>query len=396
MDRRGFLAATAATASALAGCVGVGGRIEPPRRRKRSVPDGSPRLSPDRLPVSDVELVVGAARDLIPAIVDPAFGRDWSGIELDARTADGTKRIRPRLAGDDPVVGVERDGEARAYPLRLLNWHEVVNETFAGAMLVTYCPLCRSALVADRTVGGRAATFGVSGLLFRGNLVLYDDHTESLWSQVAATAIQGPETGSRLTVGPSTLTTWDVWREDHPATSVLLPPPLSGTVVGDRGTRDYTLDPYDGYETSGRTRPFESANSDEENANDYRELTGHHPKTLVLGIEHGGVARAYPLDAVRRADVVNDRVGGLPVVVTAVDGSLAAYDRRIDGRSVAFSSAGPEHLRTGETRWRRRDGVGVDGPDEGTRLVRATGMSPLFWFAWYSLTPETTVYGDGG
>ncbi|MEF8842225.1 MAG: DUF3179 domain-containing protein [Haloarculaceae archaeon] len=412
MKRRGFLAATVGTASVLAGC--VIGRLDEPTDAGQPEPDGSPAFAPDQLPVTDVELEVGAPRDAIPAIVDPAFGPDWSGIELDVRTASGSKTIRPRLADADLVVGLERDGEARAYPLRILDWHEVVNETFDGPLLVTYCPLCRSAVVAERTVHGSAArfggsgraapgaaedgvvtSFGVSGLLYRGNLVLYDDLTGSLWSQIVATAIQGPETGARLAIEPSTLTTWGRWREIHDGTSVLLPPPLSRTVSADAGTRDYTVDPYDSYRASGATRPFGSYGSAEENANDYLELTGHHPKTLVLGVEHDGVARAYPLDAVRRAGVVNDRVDGLPVVVTAVDDSLAGYDRRVDGTALEFSPAGPAHLRADGSRWRRHDGTAVDGPHEGARLAPATGTSPLFWFAWRSLNPETTVYGDG-
>jgi hypothetical protein len=396
MERRGFLAATVGTASVLAGCV-VGRLDEPTDGEQPPDSSGSPVLSPDELPVSDIELEVGAPRDAIPAIVDPAFGPDWSGIELDVRTATGSKTIRPRLADTDLVVGVDRGGEARAYPLRILDWHEVVNESFDGPLLVTYCPLCRSALVAGRTVRGSATTFGVSGLLYRGNLVLYDDRTGSLWSQIAATAIRGPETGTRLAVEPSTLTTWGRWRETHDGTSVLLPPPWSGTVGGREETRDYTVDPYDSYETSGATRPFGSLNAAEENANDYRALTGHHPKTLVLGIEHDGLARAYPLDAVQRAGVVNDSVGDLPVVVAPVDEGqgLAGYDRRIDGTAHEFSPAGPAHLRADGSRWRRHDGTAVDGPHRGSRLAPATATSPLFWFAWQSLNPETTVYGDG-
>lgn len=409
MDRRGLLAATVGTASVLAGC--VIGWTDRRRDAERSVPDGSPGLSRDRLPVSDVELEVGTSRDVIPAIVDPAFGPDWSGLEVEARTATGAKTIQPRLSGSDLVIGIERDGEARAYPLRLLNWHEVVNETFGGPSVVTYCPLCRSAVVGERVVRGAATSFGgsgseasgaskevvtsfgVSGILYRGNLVLYDTRTESLWSQVAMTAIRGPATGTRLRIEPSTLTTLERWRESHEGTSVLLPPPRSGTVTEGEGTRDYTVDPYAGYENSGATRPFASAGSQDENANDYRELTGHHPKTLVLGVEHGGVARAYPLDAIHRAGVVNDSVGGLPVVVTVVDGSLVGYDRRVDGKTLEFSAAGPVHMHTDGTRWRRRDGVAVDGPRRGAWLAPATGTSPLFWFAWHSLNPETTVYG---
>jgi hypothetical protein len=261
----------------------VAGRVENPADSGDPVPAGAPGLSPDRLPVDDAELTVGAARDAIPAIVDPAFGSDWSGLELDAQTLNGRKTIRPRLTGADLVVGVERDGKARAYPLRLLNWHEVVNDAFGGPLLVTYCPLCRSAVIADRSVRGTTTTFGVSGLLFHDNLVLYDQLTESRWAQVAATAIQGPETGTRLTLRPSTLTSWDRWREGHGDTSVLLPPPLSGTVGDGDRTRNYTVDPYGKYGESGRTGPFRGAVSDEENANDYRTPPCSIPRTSVLG-----------------------------------------------------------------------------------------------------------------
>jgi hypothetical protein len=152
----------------------------------------------------------------------------------------------------------------------VLNWHEVVNDTLGGPLLTTYCPICRSGLVARRTIDGEAAgvggsesattgaskdgvvtpfggsgseatgastgenvsPFGVSGLLYRGNLVLYDRATGSLRSQILATAIRGPRTGETLDVLPSTLTTWGTWCERFPGGEVLLPPPISDTVVG--------------------------------------------------------------------------------------------------------------------------------------------------------------------
>jgi len=178
------------------------------------------------LPVPSEELCAPLSKDIIPAIVDPVFADDWS--ELDAPTGVD----RPLLPDDAPVIGVSRAGEARAYPLRILDWHEVVNDTFGAPLLMTYCVRCGSAIVAERFADGSETVFGVSGRLWRDDLVLYDERTESLWSQLLAAAIRGPLTGDRLTLVASSLTTWGAWRRRHPDTQVLLPPPHSNTVRG--------------------------------------------------------------------------------------------------------------------------------------------------------------------
>lgn len=220
----------------------------------------------------------------IRAVDEPAFGPDWSGVDPADRYGDLTAR--------STVVGLERDGRARAYPVSVLWVHEVVNDRFGGPVLATYCSLCLSGLVAERLVRGEPATFDVSGQLWRpprlqvraseasgrafaadrgalngtddgrsgtpgggrtaspsggdgppptsadgrpesvrvtGNLVMYDDATRSYWSQVLGRAICGPMRGTRLTVLPATATTWAEWRRAHPGTDVLLPPPASGT-----------------------------------------------------------------------------------------------------------------------------------------------------------------------
>lgn len=184
----------------------------------------------------------------IPAIVDPAFASDWSDVG------------RGRLTDDTTVVGLERAGEARAYPISVLRL-EIVNDAFDEPVLVTYCPLCSSGLTAVRRVDGEATVFGntsytwrpprdpgrtaiaqdrVFGLSRRGatrptndqNLVVFDAATGSYWSQLLGQAICGPLTGTRLTLIPSTVTTWGSWRDDHPRTTVLLPPPRSKTMTG--------------------------------------------------------------------------------------------------------------------------------------------------------------------
>lgn len=383
MDRRTFLAALGA--GSLAGCAGLGDGEKTRTPTREPASSGAFSVSQERLPVPGSELERGVRRDAIPAIVEPAFGSDWSGVEVEVRDEFGQRVATPRLAPGDRVIGIERGGEARAYPLRALNWHEVVNDRLSGPLLVTFCPLCGSAIVAVRTIDGRETIFGVSGLLWHSNLVLYDRETDSLWSQVAATAIRGPATGTTLQLLPSTLTTWETWREAHPDTQVLRPPPESNTVVGrENGTRNYTLNPYGGYETNSQIR-LDTVTV---------ETSPLHPKTQVLGIAAGDAARAYPFPLVEKEQVINDEVGGLPVVVAlAPGGTMVGYDKRIEGRTLRFEPADEKHVRAGSSRWEVASGRAVDGPLEGSRLSQATDRPPMFWFSWLDFHPETTVYG---
>jgi hypothetical protein len=180
----------------------------------------------------------------IVGIGEPAFGTEWP---------DDVKPPYRELTPDSTVVGVVADGEARAYPLSVLSVNEVVNDTFGGPLLVTFCPLCRSAVVAERRVAGSPSLFDVTGILWRppriwvaaseqagrarsdresgvspsANLVMYDHATESYWSQLIGEAICGPRRGDRLSVRPFSVTTWGAWRDTHPRSEVLLPPPAS-------------------------------------------------------------------------------------------------------------------------------------------------------------------------
>jgi hypothetical protein len=321
------------------------------------------------VPAEEIDQVVG--KNDIPAITEPSFDADWSGVD-------------PDLADDDRVIGVVRAGEARAYPLAVLDWHEVVNDTLGGPLLVTYCPLCGSGVTAERRVDGEETTFGVSGNLWRSDLVMFDEATTSLWSQILGTAIRGPQTGTRLTLVPSTITTWEQWRRDH-ETRVLLPPPESGTIVPAR-PRNYDRDPYAGYETSESIGVSATGDFEDDRL---------HPKTRVIGVATESAARAYPFDRVVDEGVVNDRVGDLPVVVAAGAGeSLSAFDRRVDGETLSFEPAGDDRMRAGGSTWTRNSGIAVDGPHEGSRLDDAARVSTEFWFAWLNFHPDTTVYGE--
>ncbi|GIU89787.1 MAG: hypothetical protein KatS3mg010_0886 [Acidimicrobiia bacterium] len=144
----------------------------------------------------------GPPPDGIPSIDEPVF----------VRAADVDF-----LADEEPVLALEIDGDARAYPVQILVWHEIVNDTVAGTpVAVTYCPLCNSAVAYDRRVEGRVLEFGTSGLLWNSALVMYDRQTETLWSHFTGQGIVGVLTGVELATFPVATVPWSVWRDAHP------------------------------------------------------------------------------------------------------------------------------------------------------------------------------------
>lgn len=390
MNRRQFLAAAGlAGLGGLAGCSGVGevGSPDTATTASGSATASGPSVAGVDLPIPRDELARGAPKDAIPAITEPKFATDWSNLTIEVTsplTGEKTTK-RPRLRKDDRVIGLERDGEARAYPLRVLNYHEVVNDTFAGPTLVTFCPLCGSGVTAERLVNGEETTFGVSGLLWNSDLVMYDELTGSLWSQIAGTAIRGPETGTELSFLPSQLTTLSTWRAAHPGTKVLLPPPESNTVRGREATRDYTSNPYAGYENSSAVGIGNNDDVDDR----------INPKTQVLGITHDGSAKAYPLPVVRERGLVNDTVGDLPVVVTVGpdETSLFGFVRRADGETLSFERTNPRRMTGGGSTWSVTSGEALDGPLQGTKLEPATDRGQMFWFAWADFNPDSAIFG---
>ncbi len=154
--------------------------------------------------VSPEEIIAGGPpKDGIPTLTHP--------IVESADIADTW------LAADDAILGIIIHGHARAYPIRILNWHEIVNDTIDGqALVITYCPLCGSGMAFDSH-----DIFGVSGLLYQSDVLLYDKKSESLWSQIGMQAITGPRSGERLMPLPVTYTDWKHWRNRYPRTTVL-------------------------------------------------------------------------------------------------------------------------------------------------------------------------------
>ncbi|EKV30025.1 hypothetical protein C882_0106 [Caenispirillum salinarum AK4] len=203
---------------------------EVPRAWEREFP--ATDFSNAAVPLDEI-MSGGPPRDGIPSIDDPRF-----------KPASAITDLSPR----EPVIGLTVNGETRAYPLRILHWHEIVNDTVGGVpVAVTYCPLCNAAIVFDRRVGDRVLEFGTTGKLRHSDLVMYDRQTETWWQQFTGEGIVGALTGTELDVLPSRLESWAEFQERAPADAPVLVPT-------DPAARDYGRNPYAGYDTAAR--PF--------------------------------------------------------------------------------------------------------------------------------------------
>ena len=212
----------------------------------------------------------GPSKDGIPALSDPAFVR-----------ASDERRIKPR----EPVITVEvGNAPPRAYPLRYLTWHEIVNDTVGGVpVAVTYCPLCNSGITFDRRVGGRTLSFGVSGKLRRSNLIMYDRETQSWWQQAQGVGIVGDMTGKRLKTLPTWMESWGEFKARNPDGLVMDEPEYN---------RSYGRNPYRGYDSAAR--PFLYNGEDPPN--------GIAPLVRVVRVGN----RAWPLTRLAREGVVKE------------------------------------------------------------------------------------------
>ncbi|MBI3361878.1 MAG: DUF3179 domain-containing protein [Chloroflexi bacterium] len=349
------------------------------------------------------------------ARIDPRFGeflRDdaasrirveeiqWGGVLVDGIPALDNAAMVPAadadyLEPDEAVFGISINGDSRAYPLRIMDWHEMANDVVGGVPVsLAYCTLCGAGIAYDgRAPDGNTYTFGSSGFLFRSNKLMYDRETRTLWNQLTGEPVLGDlaATGVKLSLLPVVLTTWADWQAQHP-----------DTVVLDINT--------------GYSRPYEpgAAYGDYFSSADTmfpvwrrsRRLPG---KARVYALHLDGVPKAYPLEALVADQVVNDTVGSTPVVLVARRGAVSVNGESLRAGAVTYEdggevrafdrgqetfSPGPDAdivLDSAGRRWRVTEEALV-GP-EGESAPRVNGHL-AYWFGWFACFPQTLVYGQ--
>ncbi|HKA50635.1 MAG TPA: DUF3179 domain-containing protein [Candidatus Dormibacteraeota bacterium] len=385
MNQRAAAGAAVAVLLLLVACGGGGGT-----RSGRAV--GSPSAAPqaerfsrdawktnfDKHSVPLTEIISGGPpKDGIPSIDHPKF----------VAAADANAWLKPAEA----VIALTVGGQSRAYPMQILIWHEIVNDTVGGTpVTVTFCPLCYTAIAFDRRAANRVLDFGTTGDLRKSDLVMYDRQTESWWQQAIGRAIVGDLTGTQLTILPASIVSWGTFRTAHPEGSVL-----------SRETgfnRSYGLNPYSGYDSAG-TQPFLF-----EGKPDGRLP----PKEHVVTVSLAGEDVAYPYTLLKQRRVVQDSVGGVPIVVfyqvgtrSAMDagsvadgfdlGASGVFTPDVDGRPLTFK-AGASDFVDAETgsHWNLL-GQAVAGPMAGRQLDPIIHGDD-FWFVWAAFKPATRIY----
>ncbi|MEA2057368.1 MAG: DUF3179 domain-containing (seleno)protein, partial [Actinomycetota bacterium] len=328
------------------------------------------------------ELVAGIRaadpRDVIPPLDSPEYESVTTAAEW--------------LEGREPGVLVEIGEDVRFFPLRIMTVHEIVNDTIGGRpVVVTFCPLCNTAVVFNPTVGGETLRFGVSGLLRFSDLVMWDSTTESLWQQITGEAIVGDLAGTQLELLPSAIIGWDEFQTSFPDGRVL-----------SRQTgfeRRYGINPYVGYSSSSRPFLFDG------------EIDDRFPALeRVVGVTIGDADKAFPFSVISGPRVVNDTVAGVPVTIfwgsdtaDALDtldiaegkavGTAIAFDRRVGSDVLTFTANGDDTFTDAETgsTWNLL-GRATEGPLAGEQLDTVVHRND-FWFAWAAFNEGDPVYG---
>jgi hypothetical protein len=264
----------------------------------------------------------GVPKDGIPALTSPKF------VKADQASY---------LLGKDLILGLNIDGITKAYPLKILDRHELINDLVSNQnVLVSHCPLCNSTIVFDPVVGNKLLHFGVSGLLYQSDVLMYDIESESLWSQLSETAISGKYSGKQLRILPSEITSWENWKANYPETLVL---------SSETGYRiSYSATAYKKYKASNKLMfPVSRTNTSLAN------------KEIVLGIRIGNTAKAYPISQLKKKGRSFKDIVGSKAITIEVNETFSD--------AVFIDEAGMEipHIRS-------------------------------YWFAWYTFNTETLIY----
>lgn len=321
----------------------------------------------------------GPPKDGIPSIDSPNF----------TSTQSADNWLKPQ----EPVIALEVDNVARAYPIQILMWHEIVNDVVSEKpLIVSFCPLCNTAIVFEREFDGQVLDFGTTGRLRYSNLIMYDRQTETWWQQATGEAIAGEYTGSQLRFYPAVLISWTEFKSAYPEGEVL---------SRDTGypNKAYGQNPYAGYDDVNRS-PFLYDGPETSDALP--------PMARVVTVEVNGHAVAYPYAVLEELHVINDQVGGRKIAVfwsagtsSALDSSVVAegrdvgtavvYDRQVDGEILDFQFEDDKiiDIQTGSV-WNVL-GQAVRGPQVETQLKSVVSINH-FWFSWAAFKPETRVY----
>jgi hypothetical protein len=339
----------------------VSGNTGPSEQADTSNPEPKPLVPLDQI-VSG-----GPPKDGIPSIDNPKF----------VSVMDADKFLKD----SELVLGLNINGDVRAYPLQILVWHEIVNDKVGGVpVAVTYCPLCFTNQVFKRAIeeanGQIALEFGTSGKLYNSNLVMYDRTSQSYWSQALGQAIAGKYTGTILGKIPFDLATWKDWKQAYPESKVL---------SQETGfSRPYGADPYGGYYTSPQVL-FPLSHHD--NRLDVKEI--------VVGLENNGTYKAYTLKQIEVDKIINDEINDKSFALfSAHPFMVRAYDRVVDGRTLEFGYSSTNSTfvdRQTKSLW-NFDGLAVDGPMKGKQLI-GLPFDEGFWFEWATFHPKTEIYG---
>jgi len=295
----------------------------------------------------------------------------WGGVYVDGiPSLDNPAMISAARAGymqdDDLVFGVKINGDTRAYPLRIMGWHEMFNDTIGGVpVALAYCTLCGSGILFETQIEGRAEplVFGSSGFLYRSNKLMFDRQTDSLWNQFTGEPVSGPLVAADITLKilPVAITSWAKWQASNPDTQVLS---LSTGFNRNYGSGVVYSDYF-----SSPDLMFPAIVRDE---------SVLQRKDYVFGIREFASAKAWPITAFADKRVINDAMGNKPLVLIgdAATRSVRAYAR---GTQVFERGDTPDQLRDGQTTWQITEEA-LSAPD-GTRLPRVAGHIS-YWFAW--------------
>ena len=303
----------------------------------------------------------------------------WGGVRVDGIPALTNPRFvsasdASYLKDEEPVFGAQLNGDARAYPLRIMDWHEMANDVVGGVPVsLAYCTLCGSAILYGTKFGDTTFTFGSSGLLYRSNKLMYDHQTKSLWAELHGRPVVGPlvKRNIQLEYLPVIQTSWKAWRTAHPETKVLSLETgykrdySPGAAYGKYFDSDETMFPVPFYDRSIQ------------------------PKEWVYGITVGGVPKAYPLRAFPGNHVINDSLGGKRIVILSEgdDLSVRAYER---GAVIFETREGSAALDSQGRTWEVKEEY-LEQAGTGSRLSRLPGHL-AYWFGWYAFFPETKIY----